>query len=444
MNGNIMPTPLVNGPQPNQTKKRLVIVAATIAGIILVALGIIIGISLNSSGDIERMSTTELLDHGEKYLLDMKYKQATVVFNEVIDVEPMNPRGYTGLAEAEFELGDINKAVEVLQIGLERLPDNPTIIAMFDRLIAEQDETGNINNLPTRSSPSTSMTSASDEIGTHERFVLVGQAVSFSYDTDNDISEFFEYIYNESGRRIRTNCSNYINDPHQRERDNRYEYEYDDTGKLIGSSYHYFFFSDLANDILTSQATTTTYEYDDSERVVREIMRYPRRADARADVDADWLTIERIYEYDVEGDLVRKTTSLEEEYEIREYIYEEGLLIQEKISVALYGVEFNFWRDYEYDDLGRVSAVTRHSNGRDDNVGLLGGASVVVIYDYDENGNLTSKRTYENNGNFESYIAIENFEYELITADDDVISLGDEWFNPWSLSDNEIWPWPLT
>lgn len=438
-----MPTPLVNRAQPNQTKKPLIIVAVTVVGIILVALAIIIGISLNRAGNLERMSTTELLDQGEKYLFDMKYRQATVVFNKVIDVEPMNPRGYTGLAEAKFELGDVNKAVEVLQIGLERLPDNPTIIAMFDRLTAERGEAGSLNDLPTRSSPSTSMTSASDEIGTDERFVLVAQAVSFSDDTNHDISEFFEYIYNEDGRRIRTNRSNYIDDPHQRERDNWYEYEYDDTGKLIGSSYHYFFFSDLANDILTPQATTTKYEYDDSARVVREIMRYPRRPDARADVDADWLTIERTYDYDMEGNLVRKITSLEDDYEIREYIYEEGLLIQEKISVALYGVEFNFWRDYEYDDLGRVSAVTRHSNGRDDNLGLLGGASVVVIYDYDESGNLISKRTYENNGSFDSYIAIENFEYELIAVDDDVISLGDEWFNPWSLSDNEIWPWPL-
>jgi hypothetical protein len=46
------------------------------------------------------LGTAELLDLGEKYLLDMNYDQAAVYFERLIEVEPRNPRGYTGLSEA--------------------------------------------------------------------------------------------------------------------------------------------------------------------------------------------------------------------------------------------------------------------------------------------------------------------------------------------------------
>ena len=131
----------VERPKPNKPKKLLITIAA-VAGIVLVALAIIIGINLNYTKPLEKMTATELLDLGEKYLLEMNYEQAIIVFNRLIEIEPMNPRGYTGLAEAYLGLGDVYKAIEVFQNGMNELPDDPNIKEMFDRLIAEQFEIG--------------------------------------------------------------------------------------------------------------------------------------------------------------------------------------------------------------------------------------------------------------------------------------------------------------
>nr|WP_288827911.1 tetratricopeptide repeat protein [uncultured Clostridium sp.] len=73
---------------------------------------------------IEKMSATELIDLGEKYLLEMNYEKAVVCFDQLIKVESRNPRGYTGLAKTYIAQGDIDKAIAVLQDGLGQLPDN--------------------------------------------------------------------------------------------------------------------------------------------------------------------------------------------------------------------------------------------------------------------------------------------------------------------------------
>jgi hypothetical protein len=87
------------------------------------------------------LSAAELLDLGEKYLLELNYEQALVQFLKVIEVEPMNPRGYTGAAEAYIGLGQPDKAEEILRQGLMSLPDNTQILAM-------------LNDLPSQESPS--------------------------------------------------------------------------------------------------------------------------------------------------------------------------------------------------------------------------------------------------------------------------------------------------
>ena len=51
------------------------------------------------------LTAAELLDFGERYLLELNFTQALVNFLAVIDIEPMNPRGYTGAAEAHIGLG---------------------------------------------------------------------------------------------------------------------------------------------------------------------------------------------------------------------------------------------------------------------------------------------------------------------------------------------------
>ena len=79
-------------------------------------------------------AAAELLDLGEKYLPDTDYEQAIVQFLAVIEVEPMNPRGYTGAAEAYAANGQEIQAWRILRQGANLLPDDREIAAALDRL----------------------------------------------------------------------------------------------------------------------------------------------------------------------------------------------------------------------------------------------------------------------------------------------------------------------
>ena len=83
------------------------------------------------------LSIQELLDLGEKYLLELDYEQALVQFLAVIEIEPMNPRGYTGAAEAYTGLEQPDDAIAILQQGLLALPNDPSIQAVLERILGE-------------------------------------------------------------------------------------------------------------------------------------------------------------------------------------------------------------------------------------------------------------------------------------------------------------------
>jgi tetratricopeptide (TPR) repeat protein len=76
------------------------------------------------SKPLTKMSASELLDLGEKYLLDMDYEQAIVYFEQLIAIEPRNQRGYTGLAEAYLALDEVDDAIDILHDGFDELSDN--------------------------------------------------------------------------------------------------------------------------------------------------------------------------------------------------------------------------------------------------------------------------------------------------------------------------------
>ena len=82
------------------------------------------------------LSATELLDLGEKYLLELDYEQALVQFLKVIEIDPMNPRGYTGAAEAYVGLGDTDSAIAILRRGLDATGD-ADIAARLEAMLAD-------------------------------------------------------------------------------------------------------------------------------------------------------------------------------------------------------------------------------------------------------------------------------------------------------------------
>lgn len=99
--------------------KKMIAVTFIIIGILIV--GIIIFLS-NPIGE-DNINIEEQLSLGEKYLLEHDYENAIIAFNKVINIDPMNVRAYIGLSDAYIGKGDITKAIEVLENGIESIPD---------------------------------------------------------------------------------------------------------------------------------------------------------------------------------------------------------------------------------------------------------------------------------------------------------------------------------
>ena len=107
---------------------------------VLIAVLLFIVMLAACSKSFDKLTVAELLDIGEKYLLEMNYEQAIVYFERLIEIEQMNPRGYTGLATAYVGKGDYSNAISVLQSGVEKLSDNDflrEVIIIYEKIIDE-------------------------------------------------------------------------------------------------------------------------------------------------------------------------------------------------------------------------------------------------------------------------------------------------------------------
>ncbi|MDR3277843.1 MAG: tetratricopeptide repeat protein [Oscillospiraceae bacterium] len=115
-------------PKPKKRGKTIAIAAIALAVVVLGAAAYFVAPKLLPSSD-KPLTADELLDLGEKYLLDLDYEQAIVYFEQLVEVEPKNPRGYTGLAEAYEAQGETAKAERALKRGLRALPDDEELLA---------------------------------------------------------------------------------------------------------------------------------------------------------------------------------------------------------------------------------------------------------------------------------------------------------------------------
>ncbi|MDR1210338.1 MAG: tetratricopeptide repeat protein [Clostridiales bacterium] len=86
---------------------------------------------------ISAMTAAELLGLGEKYLLEMDYEQAIVCFDRLIEIEPRNPRGYTGLAEVYAARGEVDRAVEIMRKGFDELSGDTAFLEDLTKLYNE-------------------------------------------------------------------------------------------------------------------------------------------------------------------------------------------------------------------------------------------------------------------------------------------------------------------
>ena len=76
------------------------------------------------SKPIEKMSVDELMVFGEKYLLDLDYDQAIIVFSKILEIDPKNTGAFIGLADSFSAKGDMDTAADWIKKGLEELPES--------------------------------------------------------------------------------------------------------------------------------------------------------------------------------------------------------------------------------------------------------------------------------------------------------------------------------
>ena len=89
------------------------------------------------AGDsFENLTISQLLEIGERHLLDFDYEQAIIYFARMIEIDPMNPRGHVGLARAHLGLGNRDSARDVL----ENAPDDPEVGDMLGEMDREDRE----------------------------------------------------------------------------------------------------------------------------------------------------------------------------------------------------------------------------------------------------------------------------------------------------------------
>ena len=350
-----------------------------IAGLILLL------IFMTGCGKSTAARWQEQYDLGMKYLEAGEYEEAIVAFTAAIEIDPKNAEAYAcrgqtyilsgeteenlSFALADFEQaleldetnavsyylaiadvyirqGDYDKALEILNEGLEKTDQNQRIAAKIEELGSENvlDSSGNIRK-------------------------------TSSYDASGNLIWYHEFTYDEKGRK--TSVTAYDGTGNQIE-----ELEITYQNNLPSAGYSY---NNENGDIIKQ-----FYTYDDSGNTVR-------MDEYRED---DVLSRYFIYEYDADGNAVR-----EEQYNgngnlqsvnIREFNEQGKVVRQEDYGVAPdQTLSLSDYHLREYDSLGNQ---IKYSHYDSDNQ-LLG----YQTWEYGENGNLIRYSQYDSNGQLEWY-----------------------------------------
>lgn len=102
----------------SQKTRILIYILAAIAAVILGTLAL-----LNNRQEDKPESAQEHIDLGRIYLTELSYEKAVLEFTEAIEIEPLNADAYLGLAESYAGMGDVEKAVEILEEGYDKTGD---------------------------------------------------------------------------------------------------------------------------------------------------------------------------------------------------------------------------------------------------------------------------------------------------------------------------------
>lgn len=187
-------------------KRQFMLVGATV----FLCMVILISVLMTKVGPQQKI--TNQLELGNKYLTEMNYEQAIVVFEQVIEIDPMNADAYVGLTDAYICLNKFDKAYETAKQGYDKTGDerlNEKILMI---------ESGNIVDFEDR---------------THK-------LTQYSADGDIEFETYFTYSYNEYGL-ITDTIRLVYEEGHIREEIHEMKQEYDQSDLHNGMQRRYRF-----------------------------------------------------------------------------------------------------------------------------------------------------------------------------------------------------------
>lgn len=90
--------------------------------IFAILLSVILLAGLCSCGEAKEVMSEwqKQYDSGTEFLSDGNYEEAIAAFNAAIEIDPKQPEAYLNLAKAYAESGDVEKAREVLESGIDK------------------------------------------------------------------------------------------------------------------------------------------------------------------------------------------------------------------------------------------------------------------------------------------------------------------------------------
>ena len=103
-------------PKGFSSKKNIIII---ITAAIVLIVGSVTAVAIGTNGfDFSGVRTS--LQLADRYLSEQNYEQAIIEFEKVLEIEPMNVDAYLGLAEAYMALGETDRAIKILEEGIEK------------------------------------------------------------------------------------------------------------------------------------------------------------------------------------------------------------------------------------------------------------------------------------------------------------------------------------
>lgn len=120
----------------NKMQEQKKIMIAWLAIVVVVAVLAVMFVNFGS----DRRKLNGLLDLGEKYLAELSYEDAILVFDEVIAIDPKCAQAYMGKAQAQYALGRYEEAVVTLREGIGQVDDSTELEVFLQQILDEISE----------------------------------------------------------------------------------------------------------------------------------------------------------------------------------------------------------------------------------------------------------------------------------------------------------------